>query len=110
MVEITIEGKKFDMGTISYGDFMDIQDKHTYIDEMTGKPRLLNGKATRDLVLRMVKDETGKAVDIKDEKQCSFMQGMLLDKEVSDYFSALKVKNLSGGQKQDSQSLPTGKE
>lgn len=110
MVKKTIDGKEFDIGTISYGDFMDIQDKHTVTDINTGKDRLLNGKATRELCLAMVKDSEGKPVDIKNLEHCSFLQGALLDREIGKYFSTMNVKNLLEEQEAVSESLPTGKQ
>lgn len=110
MVKKTIEGTEYDIGEISYGEFMDIQDKHTVIDENTGKGRLLVGKSTRELILIMVKDSNGKAVDIRNKNQCNFTQGILLDKEVSKFFDANKVKNPSEEPEVNSQSTPIGKE
>jgi len=92
MVEKIIDGKKFTINDISYGDLLDLQDNCTVFDD-ENRSRMLRGKFTRELILRTVKDETGKPVNISDAKQCPMLVGKELDEFVGKILKEQEIKN-----------------
>lgn len=108
MVVEEIEGKKFTIEDISYGEKMDLRDQATVVmyDEISEKQlnKFLSGKFTRELILRCVKDENGDAVDINNKNQVSSRIAMILDTKLTELLKEENVKNTSLGQKEDSQS------
>lgn len=92
MVVKEIDGKKFTITDVPYGTLLDLQDNCTVIDD-EGRSRLLRGKFTRELILRAVKDEHDKPVNIDDVNQCPMKVAAQLDNEMGKYFKDQEIKN-----------------
>lgn len=92
MVKKIIDEKEFEISEVDYGTILDLQDKHTLVDD-EGRERLLKGKYTKELILKYVKDSEGKPVDIHNSKQVPMMTAAKLDQTLGKMFKPQEIKN-----------------
>lgn len=93
MVQIESEGKKFTINEISYGEELQIRDKSTVWDPVSGQSKMSAYNLNRELYLACVRDEQNNPVDIDNKEQISRKQARDIDVEIGKLMSMEQVKN-----------------